>query len=77
MYDLTSMCCDGWMSSLLKRYEYTDGASVEIYDDHFVVLVPITREQYEEEQRLERERRKFPIGPRLKNNHFYSHRRMY
>ena len=68
---------------LLKRVEVTDRITIEVWDHGMVADVdnspktkpaPISREQAEEEWFLLKWQR--IIGPRLKNNHFFSHRRM-
>jgi len=73
------------MSRLLKRIEVTDRITIEVWDHGMVGIkhaapkpqpAEMSREQAEEALRLVRERLQRPIGPRLKNNHFFSHRRM-
>ena len=68
---------------LLKRVEVTDRITIEVWDHGMVAHVdnspkpkpaPISSEQPEDEWFLLKWQR--PIGPRLKNNHFFSHRRM-
>lgn len=77
--------CNDSMSRLLNRVQVTDRITIEVWDHGTVEYAdnspkikpaPISEEQAEEELRLLCEQLQRPIGPRLKNNHFFSHRKM-
>ena len=78
-------CSNDSMSRLLNRVQVNDRITIEVWDHGTVEYAdnspkmksaPTSEGQAEEELRLLREELQRPIGPRLKNNHFFSHRTM-